>query len=180
MYDLNTHSKPLSTDNITEDHEVLSATETQVQHFLSELEEAPAEVQSAVIVRLLTGLAAKLPTNVSVKVIVAAKEGQPSGTKGTGGTKGRSKKSKGEEFARIDSQLALLPDSTDPILAWQHFGSNAQTLLDVLRYEPTGALEAMFRHDRMPPGPKPKGRSRETLAKAIVERLAAYYNQGIR
>ena len=179
MYGLNTLSEPARLDNSGEGNEPLSATETQVQHFLAELEQAPAEVQSAIITRLLAGLAAKLPANVSAKVILAAKEGQPTAAKGAGSAKGRSKKPKGEEFARIDSQLALLPDSTDPILAWEHFGSNAQALLDVLRFEPTGALEAMLLHDRMPPGPKPKGRSREALAKVIVERVATYYNQGI-
>lgn len=182
MYDLNTlntRSELVGMDNTGEGQEPLSATETQVQHFLAELEQASAEVQSAVIARLLAGLATKLPANLSAKVILAAKEGQPSAGKGTGSAKGRSKKAKGEEFARIDSQLALLPDSTDPILAWEHFGSNAQALLDVLRFEPTGALEAMLRHDRMPPGLKPKGRSRDALAKAIVERLASYFNPGM-
>jgi hypothetical protein len=185
MYDLNTLNGPVGTDNTSEGHdgyegqEPLSATETQVQHFLTELEQAPAEVQSAVIVRLLAGLATKLPANLPAKVILAAKEGQPNAAKGVGSVKGRSKKPQGEAFARIDSQLALLPDSTDPILAWEHFGSNPQALFNVLRFEPTGALEAMLRHDRMPSGPKPKGRSREALAKAIVERLASYYDMGI-
>lgn len=179
MYDLNTLNGSVGMDNTGEGHvgyedpDPLSATEMQVQHLLAELEQAPAEVQSAVIARLLAGLAAKLPANLPAKVILAAKEGQSNAVKGTGNARGRTKKPKGEAFARIDSQLALLPDSTDPILAWEHFGSNAQALLDVLRLEPTGALEAMLRHDRMPPGPKPKGRSREALATAIAERLAA-------
>lgn len=185
MYELNTLNGLSQTGNTGDDQngyenqEPLSATETQVQYFLAELEQAPAEVQSAVVARILAGLAAKLPANLPAKVILAAKEGQPSASKGANSAKGRSKKPKGEAFARIDSQLALLPDSTDPILAWEHFGSNPQALLDVLRLEPMGALEAMLRHDRMPPGPKPKGRSREALAMAIVERLASYYDMGI-
>lgn len=152
------------------------ATETQVQRILTDLEQAPPEVQQAVIGRLLSGLAAKLPSGLPAKAIAAARD-KPTGAKPKGaGGKGRgSKKVAGEEFARIDSQLALLPDSTDPILAWQHFGGSAQALRDVLRYEPTGALEAMLRHDRMPPGPKPRGKSRQALVDAIVQRLAAYY-----
>lgn len=152
------------------------ATEAYIQRFLADLEQAPPEVQLAVIGRLLSGLAAKLPSSLAAKAIAAARE-KPAGAKPKGaGGKGRgSKKAEGEEFARIDSQLALLPDSTDPILAWQHFGGSAQTLREVLNYEPTGALEAMLRHDRMPPGPKPRGKSRQALVDAIVQRLAAYY-----
>ena len=80
MYDLNTLSGPVGMDNNGEgqngyeDQEPLSATETQVQHFLAELEQAPAEVQSAVIARLLAGLATKLPANLPAKVILAPKK----------------------------------------------------------------------------------------------------------
>jgi hypothetical protein len=176
VYGLDTSSEPAVLDMNSGDSNPPDATEAQVQRFLSELEQAPPEVQSAVIARLLAGLAAKLPTNVPAKVIQAAKEGPTGASRKSGSAKGsRTKKLKGEDFARIDSQLALLPDSADPILAWHHFGGNAQALFDVLRFEPIGSLDAMLRHDRMPTGSKTKGRSREALAKNIVERLAAHF-----
>ena len=68
-----------------------------------------------------------------------------------------------------------MDDPTDPVEAWNRFGGSAVQLLDVLRLEPTGVLEAMLAHRHMPTGSKPKGKSREKLAEAIAVRMEQFY-----
>ena len=151
--------------------------EMHVQRILAEIEDAAPEVQLTICSRLLAALAVKLPQTLAGKVISAAKEPINSGSKKKAtSTKSKSRASKGEEFARIDSQLGLLSDPTDPILAWNHFGGSALSVSDVLRQEPLGALEAMLKHDRMPPGPKPRGKTRQAIVDNIVQRLEAFFS----
>lgn len=145
--------------------------QAHAQRFLAELEQAPPDVQAAVYARLLTGLASKITSAVATKAIGAARTEPSSGKLKSTAPKSRAQKTKTAEYPRPDSQLRELSDSTDPVLAWQHFGGSAPALLNILREEPLGTLEAMLRHDRMPLGPKPRGKSREALAEAIVQRL---------
>lgn len=153
------------------------AVEAQVQIILSELELLPAEVQLAVYTRLLNGLTAKLTSAVVSKAITAAKTDTGSDRKKAGGGRGRSasRATANSDVPRADSLLRQLNDSTDPIEAWQRFGGSAADVFDVLKQEPTGALEAMLAHRNMPTGRKPRGKSREKLAEAIAERLERHF-----
>lgn len=144
--------------------------EAEVQHFLHELEQASSEVQAAVCARLLSGLASKMTSAVATKAVSSARAAPSLGKPKATGSKPRAQKAKTPTYPRSDSRLRELADSTDPVLAWQHFGGS-QALLDVLREEPLGTLEALLRHDHMPPGQKPRGKSREALAEVIVQRL---------
>ena len=146
----------------------------QVREFLETLEHAPQEVQIAVCTRLMQSLAAKLTASQITKAISVAKE-PPAASKRPAPRARNARAPRSERFARIDSQLGQLSDPTDPLLAWQRFGRNATSLYEVLRYEPLGVLEAMLVHDHIPPGPKPRGKSREILATAIVQRFDASF-----
>jgi hypothetical protein len=148
----------------------------QVREFLEALETAPQEVQVAVCSRLMQSLAAKLTASQITKAISVAKE-PPAAAKRPAPRARNARAPRSERFARIDSQLGQLSDPTDPLLAWQHFGRNATSLYEVLRYEPLGVLEAMLLHDHIPPGPKPRGKSREILAIAIVQRFDAGFGR---
>jgi hypothetical protein len=152
------------------------ALEARVQSILAELEQLPPELQLAVYTRLLNGLASKLTAAVAGKALSAARV-DPSVAKAKPASKGRAtgRKAAAEDVPRQDSLLRQLDDPTDPVEAWQRFGGSAAQLFDVLRLEPTGVLEAMLAHRRMPAGPRPKGKSREKLAEAIAVRLEQSY-----
>ena len=152
------------------------AIEAQVQGILTELEQLPSDIQVAVYARLLNGLASKLTAAIIGKAIAAAKV-DPVGVKPKPASKGRAtgRKAVTEDVPRADSLLRQLDDPTDPVEAWNRFGGSAAQLLDVLRLEPTGVLEAMLAHQHMPAGPKPKGKSREKLAETIALRMEQHY-----
>ena len=153
-----------------------NAIEAQVQSILGELEQLPADVQLAVYTRLLNGLASKLTAAVVGKAVTAAKVDSLA-TKAKPASKGRTagRKAAVDEGPRQNSLLRQLNDPTDPVEAWNRFGGSAAQLLEVLRLEPTGVLEAMLTHRHMPAGPKPKGKSREKLAEAIAVRMEQSY-----
>jgi hypothetical protein len=153
-----------------------SAVEARVREVLAELEQAPAEVQVAVCIRLLVALASKLTPALATKVVTAARaEPAAMGPKAKGAKGSAAQATKSSTYPRPESQLRQLEDATDPMLAWHHFGRSGDALHAVLIQEPLGTLEAMLRHDHMPPGPKPKGKSRGALADAIVERLEQHF-----
>jgi hypothetical protein len=79
-------------------------------------------------------------------------------------------------LAILGSQLLQLKDPGDPIEAWHHFGGTAESLRAVLYEEPIGYLRGMLMHPNMPPGPSPRGKSRQVLADNIVKRLDAHFN----
>jgi hypothetical protein len=147
----------------------------QVREFLDALEQAPQEVQVAVCTRIMQNLATKLTASQVTKAISMAKEPPVTAAKRPASRARNAGARKSEQFARIDSQLGQLSDSTDPLLAWHHFGRNASSLYEVLRYEPLGVLEAMLVHDHIPQGPKPRGKSRDALALAIVQRFDEHF-----
>ncbi|MEO7001476.1 MAG: hypothetical protein ABI068_06720 [Ktedonobacterales bacterium] len=144
-----------------------------MQAILTELEELPSDVQLAVYTRLLSGLTNKLTSTLVKNALAAAKVDQqtpkPKGTIRKATSAGQ--KATTESVPRANSMLRQLNDPFDPIEAWRRFGGSAAEMLDVLREEPQGVLEAMLRHHNMPPGPKPRGKSREKLAEAIALRL---------
>lgn len=175
-YPSTTPAEPAITTTLDPAEDAENAIEAQVQSILSELEQLPADVQLAVYTRLLSGLASKLTAAVVGKAITAAKV-DPSAANAKPASKGRAtgRKATAEEGPRQDSLLRQLNDPTDPIEAWNRFGGSAAQLLEVLRLEPTGVLEAMLTHRHMPAGQKPKGKSREKLAEAIAVRMEQFY-----
>lgn len=157
-------------------------TETHVQAILAELEQLSPEIQLAVYSRLLSGLAAKLTAAVVTKAIAAARVDQqtpakPKATASRSGGAGKAggRQSKTEAPPRANSLLRQLNDAADPIEAWERFGANAAQVFDVLREEPAGMLEAMRSHRNMPPGPKPRSKSREKIAQNIALRLEDHF-----
>ncbi len=156
--------------------------ETHVQAILGELEQLSPEIQLAVYSRLLNGLAAKLTAAVVTKAVTAARVDQQASGKSkattarsSGAGKASGRQTKTEEPPRANSMLRQLNDATDPYEAWDRFGANAAQVLDVLREEPAGALEAMLSHRNMPPGPKPRSKSREKIAENIALRLEEHF-----
>jgi hypothetical protein len=153
-----------------------TAVEARVRELLIELEQAPPEVQVAVCNRLLIALASKLTPALATKVVSAASaEPAAMGPKAPGAKGNAPRATKSTNYPRPESQLRQLEDATDPVLAWQHFDRSSDALRAVLIQEPLGTLEAMLRHDHMPSGPKPKGKSRGALADTIVDRLERHF-----
>lgn len=152
--------------------------EREVQRILSDLEANSQEVQYAVCSRLLTALAAKLTPASATKAVSAARTDPNSAQrKTTGGrTRGGSRGKSGDP-GRIESRLSQLADPADPIAAWSYFGGTAEGVRAELKQEPVGVLQAMLRHDRMPPGPAPRGTSSASLANTIVARLERYLSE---
>jgi hypothetical protein len=152
--------------------------ELQVQRILVEVEQLPGEVQAALLVRLVNGLASKVTPAIASKAVTAARtEALPTRSKVNSGKLRTSTRATSSEpdVPRPDSQLRLLKDPTDPVEAWERFGGSAAQLFDVLREEPAGVLEAMLSHRRMPLGPKPRGKSREKIAEAIAVRMEQHF-----
>jgi hypothetical protein len=158
-------------DSAGENQEV-DEVELQVQRILGDLEAAAPEVQLAIYTRLLIALAGKLTAANATKAITAAKvdplatqqKQAPSRSRG-----GARKKS--EELGRIESRLSQLADPTDPIAAWHLFGASADSVRAELKLEPVGVLQALLRHDNMPPGLALRGETSASLADAITKRL---------
>lgn len=150
------------------DAETLDPREAEVQRILAVFGAAAPEVQTLVMTRLLSGLAAKLPSGAATKAIEVAKV--PPGQKPP-----RRERVKPPE-PNYEPQLKKLDDPFDPLEAWEKLGG-APGLQTILPYEATGILEAMLRHPNMPPGPKPKSSAKPTLAKTIIARLATHYQQ---
>ncbi len=158
-------------------NEPLDEVEAEVQRIVAEIELSRPEVQAAICTRLLEGLASRLTPAVVTKAVSAAKTGSVLAKKAAPRAR-TARRDSGEQFARIDSQLARLADPTDPVMAWNRFGRSADSLREVLRQEPLGALEAMLLHDNMPKGPRPRGKSREVLTENIVSRLEQHFQRG--
>ena len=163
--------------DIQENDQPHDEVEMQVQQILADLEAAPQEVQLAVCARLLTAIGSKLTAATATKAVSAARVDPRAGTQKapSGRSRGASKK-KTAELGRIESRLSQLPDPSDPIAAWHVFGGNAEAVQAELRQEPLGVLQAMLRHDHMPAGPAPRGKSSASLADAIVQRLERHFN----
>lgn len=153
----------------------LDETEQQVLSALAYLETLPPEVQAAVCARLLRGFASKLTSSIATKAITGAKaEGLPTLPKPKNRARGVGS-SQDYDVPRAHSRLRQLEDPTDPMEAWQKFGQSAVDVLEILREEPTGVLEAMLRHPNMPPGPKVRAKSRDKIAEAIALRLEQHF-----
>lgn len=167
-----TSTQVASTAEASDPQPTLDEVERQVQRILAELEATSQEVQYAVCARLLTALAAKLTPASAAKAVSSARtdpnitKQKTAGGRARGGGKGKS-----GDSGRIESRLSQLPDPADPIAAWSYLGGTAEAVRAELKQEPVGVLQAMLRHDRMPPGPAPRGTSSASLANAIVARL---------
>ena len=162
-----------------EDNQLQDEVERQVQKILADLEATSPEVQLAVCARLLVALAAKLTAASAAKAVSAARVDQKATAQKALGSRSRgTSKKKSEEFGRIESRLSQLPDPADPIAAWRYFGGNAEAVRTELRQEPAGVLQAMLRHDHMPEGPAPRGKSSTSLADAIAMRLERHFTVG--
>jgi hypothetical protein len=161
----------VSNGTFDQEHDVV---EIQVRHVLSEIEALSPEAQVALYERLLSGLASKLTAAITSKSLAAAQNAGAIGAKASGRKASTARTTK-MEVPRAESMLRQLNDPTDPVEAWHRFGGSAAQLLEVLRYEPTGVLEAMVNHPNMPAGPKPKGKSAAKLAENISLRLEQYY-----
>lgn len=153
--------------------------ERQIQKILGDLEATEPEVQLAVCARLLVALAAKLTSASAAKAVSAARVDQKATAQKVPSSRSRgTSKKKSEEFGRIESRLSQLPDPADPIAAWHYLGGNAEAVQAELRQEPLGVLQAMLRHDHMPEGPAPRGKSSTNLADTIALRLERHFTAG--
>ena len=153
-----------------------SAVDVETLRLLALIEEAPAEVQAELCSRLLSGIAAKITVAQATKAVSTARSDIVSEPMPGQRPRNRAGKRSIEVPPRLNSQLSYLSDPADPILAWHHFGANGTTLFEVLRLEPLGVLEAMLRHDHMPPGPKPRGKTRQAIAETIAQRLEEHFS----
>lgn len=171
-----TNTTELATVDSAGENQAVDEVERQVQRILGDLEAAAPEVQLAVYSRLLTALAGKLTAGNATKAITAAKVDPRTTQQKQAPARGRgNNRNKGSELGRIESRLSQLADPTDPIAAWHLFGANADSVRAELKQEPVGVLQAMLRHDNMPPGSASRGRSSTSLADTITLRLERFF-----
>lgn len=170
-----TNTTELATMDSAGEKPEVDEVEVQVQRILSDLEAATPEVQLAVCTRLLTAVAGKLTAANATKAVMAAKVDPRTTQQRQAPSRSRgSARKKSEELGRIESRLSQLADPTDPIAAWHLFGANSDSVRAELKQEPVGVLQAMLRHDNMPSGSAPRGRSSASLADTIASRLEHY------